>query len=194
MAGMPGAGKTELVASLKEDLPGLVVVEHDQLVEYLPNYKPQAYYRYRASGNVLVTKALKQCFAHNYGFILDGTLASKSSLKNVDQAFKKGYEVHVIYVVQTAKLAWELTQNRKAVQGRPISKEGFLAACNTISSTLKQLLLSHGSHPNLKRFTVINKNGHFDYSNVKIIKGTSPAKRRQISQYLEKQYNTRDLS
>ena len=121
MAGIPGSGKTEFVQRAKEVDPfsGCVVIEHDELVRHLPKYKPQAYYKYRNAGSVLLGQILKECFKQKYSFILDGTLSHRNGFRHVRTAHKKGYKIFVIYIVLAADAAWRYTQDRELEEKRP---------------------------------------------------------------------------
>ena len=148
MAGIPGCGKTEFVQNLikQKELLDFVVIEHDKLVEHLPDYKADRYYQYRQAGSVLVSKLLDRCLKNQTSFILDGTLSSDRAESNIRQCFKNGYTmVYVIYIRRNAADSWDLTQAREQKTKRKIEKEGFIATCNRINSKLLTIFKTHHS-------------------------------------------------
>ena len=71
MAGIPGAGKTEFAKGLQGSPRGnFIVIEHDQLVEYIDGYKPENYYDFRTAGSTLVTKLFEHCLKKRLFFHL----------------------------------------------------------------------------------------------------------------------------
>jgi UDP-N-acetylglucosamine kinase len=121
MAGIPGSGKTEFAENtINIASPILVPIEHDKLVEYIHGYSPENYYVFRKAGSTLVSRILKECLKHGYGFIFDGTLSSPQGVSNINAALKQGYYVIVVYIVQDILKAWNLTQDRELVKKRAI--------------------------------------------------------------------------
>ena len=158
MAGIPGAGKTEFMENTLKVTKEFISIEHDQLVEYIDGYKPEEYYNYRKAGSVLVTRIFDDCLRNGYSFVFDGTLSHENGAKNIDKAIAAGYEVIVVYIVQDAKLAWELTQARELVKKRAIEKAGFIETCNKINANLLTILRQHKTDPKFS-FWLIDKHG-----------------------------------
>lgn len=136
MAGIPGSGKTEFVSGLKRNFTQDIIIEHDQLVEFLPNYQPKKYYNYRSAGSKIVNAAFKKCLECRHSFIFDGTLAHNAGLSNILKTLKRGYHVQVIYIVLDPEKAWAMTQKRELVTNRGINKDGFTETCKSINSRL----------------------------------------------------------
>lgn len=158
MAGIPGAGKTEFTENTIRESPGLISIEHDQLVEYIDGYTPEAYYNYRKAGSVLVTRIFDECLRNGYPFVFDGTLSHENGIKNINKCLKQGYDVLVIYIVQDTTKAWELTQARELVKKRAIEKTGFIETCNKINANLLNIFKAHKGDPHFS-FWIINKQG-----------------------------------
>ena len=151
MAGLPGAGKTELVRRLIPHLPNqFVVIEHDRLVEPLPGYKPELAYDYRPAGSTLVTAALAESLARGLSFIVDATLSSPVGRSNIKKALGRGYYVVIIHVDQDPDVARDFTQKREVVVGRGISSEGFDAAWQKLGDNLDQIKNRHRNNPNFQ--------------------------------------------
>ncbi len=143
MAGIPGAGKTELAKGLQgSPLGDFTVIEHDKLVEYIDNYKPENYYNFRTAGSTLVTKLFEHCLKNGCSFIFDGTLSHDNGFKNIQKALKHGFSVIVLYVHQDVASAWKLTQDRELVKKRSIEKIGFIKTCQNITLSLKAIFKS----------------------------------------------------
>jgi predicted kinase len=158
MAGIPGAGKTEFTENTIRESPGLISIEHDQLVEYIDGYTPESYYNYRKAGSVLATRIFDECLRNGYPFVFDGTLSHENGIKNINKCLKQGYDVLVIYIVQDTKMAWELTRARELVKRRAIEKIGFIDTCNKINANLLSIFKTHKGNSHFS-FWVINKQG-----------------------------------
>ena len=203
MAGVPGAGKTEFASRLItrgsiHQMLRPTIIEHDGLVEYIPGYKTKSYYHYRRAGNWLVGYLFNFCLKNSYSFIFDGTLSHPTSSKNVQRALDKDYGVFVIYVMQTAEQAWEVTGKRRQISGRPIEKEGFKDTCQKINPNLRKLLKDHMDNPNFL-FTLIDKAGNLnlqDGFHLETVGLALKSKKQQfgkILEYLQKEYNTDNI-
>lgn len=190
MAGIPGAGKTEFTDNtMREASPELISIEHDQLVEYIDGYQPEAYYNYRKAGSVLVTRIFNECLKNGYAFIFDGTLSHENGKRNIDKCLKQGYRVIIVYIVQEARAAWELTQARELVKKRAIEKEGFIETCNKINTNLLAIFRAHKSKSRFS-FWIINKRGQVDLKNATaIMHGEDFDKSQEIEKALQTSYN-----
>lgn len=189
MAGIPGAGKTEFAEQvLRESLPLLVPIEHDKLVEYIEGYQPENYYNYRKAGSTLVTEVFNTCLKHSYSFIFDGTLSHENGIRNVRKALKAGYTVYIVYIVQDAGVAWELTQAREVVKKRAIEKHGFLETCDKINNSLQSIFRTLKGQPKFN-FWVINKGGELSHANATaIIHSPSLDKTDEVERVLKEHY------
>ena len=189
MAGIPGAGKTEFTDNAIKDSPELISIEHDQLVEYIEDYKPEAYYNYRKSGSTLVSRIFKECLSHGYAFVFDGTLSHDNGVRNINKCFKHGYRVIVVYIVQDTNMAWELTQARELVKKRAIEKKGFIETCNKINANLLKIFLSNKANP-IFSFWIIHKGGKADMRNATVIMHSGTLdKSKEIEKALKTTYN-----
>ncbi len=190
MAGIPGAGKTEFAENtIRESSPVLMPIEHDKLVEYIDEYKPENYYSYRKAGSGLVSEVFQQSIRNGYAFIFDGTLSNKNGIRNVSKALKAGYEVYIVYIIQEADVAWQLTQARELVVKRAIEKQGFIETCNKINENLLRLFNKHKDETNFNMW-IIHKHGSSGMENATaIIHGRDLDKTREIEKELNKSYN-----
>ncbi len=190
MVGIPGAGKTEFANNaIKEASPELIPIEHDKLVEYIAGYKPEEYYSYRKAGSVLVTRIFDECLRNGYAFIFDGTLSHENGIRNINKCLKQGYKVIVVYIVQDASVAWELTQARELVKKRAIEKTGFIETCNKLNANLLSIFHAHRINSSFE-FWIINKQGHSDMSNgTAIIHSEMLDKSAEVEKVLQTPYN-----
>lgn len=194
MAGIPGAGKTELAKGLQgSPLGDFTVIEHDRLVEHIDGYKPENYYDFRTAGSTLVTKLFEHCLKNGYSFIFDGTLSHDNGRRNIKKALDHGFSVIVLYVHQDIKSAWKLTQDRELVKKRSIERSGFIKTCQSITQSLKNIFSLFRDNPAFA-FWVVKKNGApgmensqmFFHDNIDPAGGSSAA----IEQILDEEYNT----
>jgi predicted ABC-type ATPase len=189
MAGVPGAGKTEFAEGVIKASPGLVPIEHDQLVEYIDGYAPEAYYNYRKAGSVLVTRIFDECLRNGYPFVFDGTLSHENGAKNITKALKAGYAVIVVYIVQDAGKAWELTKARELVKKRSIERTGFMETCRKINQNLLNVFKEHKNNHQFG-FWLIDKQGQHNLRNATaIMHGTTLDNSKEIEKALQKTYN-----
>lgn len=193
MAGIPGAGKTELAKGLQGSPHGdFTVIEHDQLVEHIDGYKPENYYDFRTAGSTLVTKLFEHCLKNGYSFIFDGTLSHDNGYRNIKKTLDRGFSVIVLYVHQDIESAWRLTQDRELVKKRSIERSGFIKTCQSITQSLKKIFASFQNNSSFA-FWVVKKNGApgmensqmFFYDNIDPAGGNGPV----IEQILNEEYN-----
>lgn len=190
MAGIPGAGKTEFTEnSIKEASPGLISIEHDKLVEYIDGYTPETYYNYRKAGSILVTRVLDECLSKGFSFVFDGTLSHENGIRNIDKSIRKGYAVVVVYLVQDAATAWELTQSRELVMKRSIERDGFLVTCNKINTNLLAIFRAYQENQQFT-FLLIDKHGEPSTGKATaILHSPELNKSTEIEEALQKGYN-----
>lgn len=190
MAGIPGAGKTEFTQNaIRESSPELISIEHDKLVEYIDEYKPESYYNYRKAGSILVTRIFEECLKNGYAFVFDGTLSHENGARNVNKCLKLGYRIVVVYIVQDTTIAWELTQARELVKKRAIEKTGFIETCKKINANLLHIFRSHKNNSKFS-FWIINKQGQRDMSEATaIIHSGDLDKSAEIERALAIDYN-----
>lgn len=194
MAGIPGAGKTEFAENtINKVKPKLVPIEHDKLVEYIPGYKPEDYYNYRKAGSVLVTRVLDECLKNGYSFIFDGTLSHEHGYRNIQKTLKAGYFVQVVYIVQDAKKAWELTRDRELVKKRAIEKKGFITTCNKINKSLSVVFKKFKDHDSFGMW-IFNKNGKIGVSKAStILYSQEIGSADEVEKILSETYNVSEL-
>lgn len=190
MAGIPGAGKTEFAEwAIRENSPALVPIEHDKLVEYIDGYAPENYYSYRKAGSTLVTDIFNACLKNGYAFIFDGTLSHTNGIRNVRKALKAGYTVYIVYILQDAQVAWELTKARELVKKRSIEKQGFLETCTKINKSLQNIFHAFKDRDNFN-FWLIDKGGAQSHANATaIIYGSDLDTAGAIEKALQTDYN-----
>lgn len=190
MAGVPGAGKTEFAEHLAEEANNnFIIIEHDKLVEYIDGYKPEDYYNYRKAGSTLVSEIFKECVNNRYSFLLDTTLSHKTSQRNIKKCLNGGYLVVVLYLLQDAEIAWELTEARKLDKRRFIKRAGFEKTCIMINRNLKEIFDAHKTEPNFM-FVAIDKRGEIGVTDAKTVLHSSQSPNiKGIEKILQTKYN-----
>jgi hypothetical protein len=199
MAGIPGAGKTEFAENFIEAVK-LLPIEHDKLVEYIDDYRPENYNNYRKAGSVLVSRILDECLKNGYGFIFDGTLSHDGGYRNIEKALEKNFIVRIFYIVQEAKLAWRLTQDRELVKKRAIEKTGFEETCTKINNNLLGIFARFKDRYNFS-FIIVDKNGEPGMNKASMIMYAKAAillvgladNTSEIEKALSKSYNLEEL-
>lgn len=127
MAGLPGAGKTELTYGIMEQFGrSFIRIDMDELATMIKGYKPEIADEFRRPATRLLDNLFSKTIKEKLDFIMDGTFGSSKATQNIERVVKRGYNVNVVYVYQDPKRAWEFTLAREKIEHRSISKEGFL--------------------------------------------------------------------
>lgn len=127
MAGLPGAGKTELSKNIIADSGvKLFRIDMDEIASLLPGYAPEKADEFRKPATSLLGECLTYALHHNISFIMDGTFSSKQAEKNIERCLKRNFGAQIIYVFQDPRLAWQFTLAREQVEHRSIKFEGFV--------------------------------------------------------------------
>lgn len=127
MAGTPGAGKTEIAKSVMEFFEVEPCrIDADDFRELIPGYNGSNSNLVQRAASLAVDKVLDKVIAGNHSFILDGTFAIGKSVMNIKRALRHGFEVHIYFVYQNPKEAWEFTKIREAKEGRMVPLETFV--------------------------------------------------------------------
>lgn len=165
MAGIPGAGKTEFLDSLAEELKDkgqsneFVRIDLDQIVTVYPGYTPKTYAKFRSQGNNVLARNIDELRRRRYNMMIDGTFSgtSGSSVRNVEKLLKDGYRVSLVYMHDKPEVAWSYTKSREKVTERGINRQDFLNSCNNISANLKEAMHKFKDNPNFTISIVMQK-------------------------------------
>lgn len=127
MAGLPGAGKTEISKNLIR-LSGInfVRIDMDELAEKVQGYRPKNADQFRLAATILLNELFSFAVKRKLDIVIDGTFSSKYALRNIERLLKRGYSVKIIFVSQHPKVAWEFTKAREKVEHRAIKFNGFI--------------------------------------------------------------------
>lgn len=129
MAGLPGAGKTELSQGfIKEFGANFIRIDMDELATFIKGYKPENADQFRAAATRLLNGLFDKTIKCRLDFIMDGTFGSPKALENVERVLRRGYTVQIAYAFQDPRLAWEFTKAREKVEHRAIKEDGFIEA------------------------------------------------------------------
>lgn len=129
MAGIPGAGKTEVAKSLLglfEHEP--IRIDADELRAFIPGYTGTNSSVVQSAASIAVDKVLDAVYAKHLPFILDATFAVGKATMNIKRALRKGYETQIYFVYQDPAQAWQFTKVREHKEGRKVPKEAFIHA------------------------------------------------------------------
>lgn len=177
-AGIPGAGKTELLDRLLSETSNIVRIDMDEIVKLFDGYTPQNYYKFRGAANIIVDEAVIFCRQNRLDFILDGTFGSGRAIENVRSALKR-HEVVIFYVWKEPTIAWQHTIDRQLVTKRGVDKEGFVEACLNVPRNLKEVRTKFGD-----KVSILAIKKDLDSDNFQITRDAM-----QIDKLLEVEYN-----
>ena len=132
MAGSPGAGKTEasknFIKNVNEKIDFLVVrIDADEIRNLCPGYTGSNSHLFQGAVSLGVNKLYDYVLRKKYNVVLDSTFSSyQYAESNVKIALDKKREVHIIYIYQDPKIAWEFTQKRERLENRKITLDVFV--------------------------------------------------------------------
>lgn len=142
MAGSPGAGKTEAARALATELGDFLIIDPDDLRQYIPGYNGSNSWLVQDAVSRIVERILDKAFQQNQSFLLDGTLSNlEIARRNVQRCLSKGRLVQIIFVYQEPIQAWAFVQARELTEGRKIPPQKFVDqffACREVVTQLKQ--------------------------------------------------------
>lgn len=181
IAGIPGAGKTELLDRLF-DTNTVVRIDLDEIVKLFPNYSPDKYYAYRGAANIILDEVFIYCRKHKLNFVIDGTFGHKNAIGNIEKALKR-HDVLLLYVYKDPLASWKLTQDREVVTNRAINREGFINSCVTVPENVRKAMVEFA---NKIEITAIKKDK--DSHNFKILQDS-----KEIDDLLKHTYTKKEL-
>lgn len=112
-AGAPACGKSETVKYLLEAYPNTVHIDPDELRELFPYYIGSNAGNYQKPCTHIISHCFKSAVSRRFDIIHDTNFADTSTaIRNITEAFKKGYWVQIIYVYLDPINAWKHAQKR----------------------------------------------------------------------------------
>ena len=145
MAGLPGAGKTELSRNLIVDSGvSLLRIDMDEIAERIPGYEAGRADEYRKQATTLLSELFSYAIHHRLSFVMDGTFGSKSAGHNIERCLRRGYIMKIVYAYQDPRLAWEFTLAREKIERRAIKFEGFVEAYYKTLANIKVIGEKYG--------------------------------------------------
>ena len=146
MAGLPGAGKTELSRNIIVDSGvKFLRIDMDEIAEKLPGYQPKNADKFRKPATLLLSELFSYAVHHSLDILMDGTFGSAKASENIARCLKRGYSVKIVYVFQDPKLAWEFTLAREKVEHRAIKFDGFVEAYYKTINNIKTIDEKYGN-------------------------------------------------
>lgn len=145
MAGLPGAGKTEISKGIIEDFKvPMLRIDMDEIAEKIPGYLPENADKFRRPATLLLSEVFSYAIHHNINILMDGTFGSSKAGENIERCLKHRYSVKIIYVFQKPELAWKFTLAREKVEHRAIKFEGFVDSYYKTISNIKMIGEKYG--------------------------------------------------
>jgi predicted ABC-type ATPase len=164
MAGLPGAGKTEFLDTFSEllakyKMEPFVRIDLDEIVTIYPGYTPKTDAQFRSQGNLAVAKCVDVAKDARYNMMIDGTFAGSSevSLRNVQRLLDAGYLVWLYFMHDKVETSWKYTKARETLTSRGIDREGFVRACNNVTSNLNAAMTRFGGSESFKLSIVLQR-------------------------------------
>ena len=167
MAGLPGAGKTEFVDRLIDNVtPFPVHIDMDEIAERIKGYKPQSAHIFKGAANIILERVFDHAVNKKINFILDGTFGHDKAIPNVERAIesKHGFQVRLYYIYQDPIIAWKNTIAREKVEHRKIDVDGFIETFFKLRDNVQYVFNNLQS---LVPITVVEKNP--DLSDGKVV-------------------------
>lgn len=166
-AGLPGAGKTEFTKNLIKILGAKVIrLDMDEIAAQIDSYSPQKADMFRQAASMLLSRTFDLVVNGKYDFVMDGTFAGRSAVKDVNRALRHGYVVKVIMIFQDPRLAWKYTVAREKVEHRSIDFDGFIESFFRIKKNLQELTLIKDANLSLELVTKDEQNRIRDWVNL----------------------------
>ncbi|MEO6761500.1 MAG: zeta toxin family protein [Candidatus Saccharimonadales bacterium] len=164
MAGLPGAGKTEFLDTISEEVVArgfdpFVRIDLDEIVSVYPDYTPRDYYKFRSQGNLVLARTIDESRHGRYNMLIDGTFSglSGASVKTVSQLLRDGYRLNMVYMYDSADSAWYYTKKRKLETGRSVDRDGFIRAVDSLTNNIRQVVRQHDNNPLFSISAVVQK-------------------------------------
>jgi len=144
MAGIPGAGKTEFLDSVVDELDEIrqvqqfVRIDLDEIVTVFPGYTPKTNAKFRSQGTNVLARTIDVCRHGRYNMMIDGTFSGQSgaSINNIQRLLETGYEVVLIFMFDKPETAWSYTVDREKLTDRGIGRDEFIQSCKNLSANL----------------------------------------------------------
>lgn len=173
MAGSPGAGKTEVASTLTDMMQDIVHIDADDFRSQFPGYNGSNSSDFQKGASYLVDYCYTEVLKKGFSFILDGTFAIEKSLKNIERALGRGYNVEIYYTYQDPLRAWEFTKLREKKEGRLVPKETFIRAFFQSRKNIAQVQEAFGNQVNVnivfKDFQNNISDIHFNVEHIDLI-------------------------
>lgn len=145
MAGLPGAGKTEISRGIISDFKvPMLRIDMDEIAEKIPGYLPENADKFRKPATLLLSETFSYAIHHDIDFLMDGTFGSSKACENIERCLKHGYSVQIVYAFQKPKLAWDFTLAREKVEHRAIKFDGFVEAYYKTIANIKTIAEKYG--------------------------------------------------
>ena len=146
MAGLPGAGKTEISHGIIKDFKiPILRIDMDEIAEKLPGYNPAKADVFRKTATTILSEAFSYAVRHNIDFLMDGTFGGSKACENIERCLKRGYSVKIVYAYQKPKLAWEFTLAREKVEHRAIKFDGFVETYYKTIRNIQEVSRKYGN-------------------------------------------------
>jgi len=146
MAGSPGAGKTEYSKSFIQQLQRksperkIVRIDADEVRNFIPQYDRTNAKVIQGAAALGVEKLLDCVLKKSQDFLLDATFADfGKSHQNITRCLHHSRKVGITYIYQDPLVAWDFTQKREKVEGRPVPKETFVHAFFTAKENVDKI-------------------------------------------------------
>ncbi len=185
MAGVPGAGKTEVSRRLIEEMKTIPVrIDADDIRTLFCDigYNGKNSYVFQKAASHGVDKLFDYVQKKKLHAIIDGTFASNNSIHNIDRALRRNRKVLIYYIYQDPKIAWKIAKGRELREGRHVPKQAFIHA---YKKSMENVNYVKKCYPEVKLNVVIKNtqdNLEKQYLNV-----------QAVDPYIKKVYNNHTL-
>ena len=146
MAGVPGAGKTEVAKRLIEEFSSKPVhIDADSIRQMCPGYSGDNSSTFQKAANKGVNILYDYCLEHGHNLILDGTFAYGDAVSNLERSMSRDRVSAIYYIYQAPRKAWEFTKARELEEGRMVPKEVFISSYLNSRNNIAEIKRIYGS-------------------------------------------------
>ena len=186
MAGVPGAGKTEISKNIiKEKEIKPVRIDADDIRKLFKDigYNGTNSDIFQQACSHGVDKLFDYVQYKKLHAIVDGTFASNNSIKNVERVIGRGRKVFIYFIYQDPEIAWKITKGREIKEGRSVPEEAFI---NAYTSSIKNVNEAKAIFKNEIELNIIIKNAQDNLEKQHLNKD-------KVDSFIEKVYSKNEI-
>jgi predicted ABC-type ATPase len=159
MAGCTGAGKTEFSKRLLAVETQLPITKKYEIKKYV-RADPDEFYvllknELKLSGDFrselnyacikLVEKLADTALHNRQNLLIDSSFSQEKALTNIERSLLKKRTVHIYFIYELPKIAWNYVLKRQKLEGRKVTKDFFIQTYLGSIETVKKAVARYGN-------------------------------------------------